>query len=371
MTVGDAIVVGGGLHGCSAALHLAMRGLRPIVLERDWPGRHASGVNAGGVRTLLRDPAEIPLALAARRMWHAIEELVDDDCGYRTVGQVAVAENESDLRRLLARVERVRRLGFDHEEPVDRAGLRSLLPALSHRCVGGIVVRDDGYANPYRTTRAFRRKAAALGARIRDGATVERIERVGAVWRASAGGEAFEAPVLINAAGAWAGEWAAKLGDRVEFRHIAPMMMVSAPAPPLVEPVVIGRSRPLSLKQMPNGTVVMGGGYLGAGDLASGRSRVDFHGLQKSAATVAELFPALREVRIVRCWAGLEGRTSDDIPIIGPSAAAPDAFHAFGFSGHGFQLAPIVGRILADLVTDGKTSLPIGPFSAGRFATAA
>ena len=72
----DALIVGGGIHGCSAALHLANRGLTPAVVEKNWSGRHASGVNAGGVRTLLRDTAEIPLALESRRLWHGIADLI-------------------------------------------------------------------------------------------------------------------------------------------------------------------------------------------------------------------------------------------------------------------------------------------------------
>jgi len=364
----DVLIIGGGLHGCSAALQLAKRGLKPAILEKNWPGRHASGVNAGGVRTLLRDTAEIPLALAARRMWHAIEDLVDDDCGYKTVGQVAVAENDEDLDRLKARHGVVNQLGHDHEVLIDQGELREMVPALADHCLGGLAVLQDGFASPYHTTRAFRRKAEAVGATLFEGTRAESMERRGDVWHVRAGDQDFEAPVLINCGGAWAGECAERLGDTVSFQPILPMMMVSERLPPLVEPVVIASGRPLSLKQMPNGTIVMGGGYLATGELESERNRINFDGLQKSAATVADLFPALREVRIVRCWAGFEGRMADDIPVIGPSAAAPQAYHAFGFSGHGFQLGPIVGEILADLITTGHTDLPIEPFSVERFA---
>ena len=72
----DVVVIGGGLHGCSTALHLAMRGLRPILVEKDYAGRHASGVNAGGVRQLARHVAEIPLSIASMALWDSIEELV-------------------------------------------------------------------------------------------------------------------------------------------------------------------------------------------------------------------------------------------------------------------------------------------------------
>ena len=370
MTAFDVVIVGGGLHGCSAALYLATRGLKAAVLEKNWSGRHASGVNAGGVRTLLRDPAEIPLSLAAQKIWHAIDELVDDNCGYRAVGQVAVAENESELDRLRSRQGVVRQLGYHHEVLVDAAELREMVPALARHCIGGLAVFGDGFASPYHTTRAFKRKAERLGARIFEGARAEQLNRVGGVWRVRADGRDFEAPVLINAGGAWAGQCAAMLGDRVPLQPILPMMMVSERLPPLVKPVVIASGRQLSLKQMPNGTVVMGGGYLGTGNLDTERNRIDFNALQKSAATIAELFPDLRNARVMRCWAGFEGRMSDDIPVIGPSAAAPSAYHAFGFSGHGFQLGPIVGKILADLITTGTTDLPITPFAVDRFAQA-
>ncbi|NCF82475.1 MAG: FAD-dependent oxidoreductase, partial [Proteobacteria bacterium] len=78
----DAIVIGGGLHGCATALHLKRSGLDTIVVEKDYVGRHASSANAGGVRRLGRALPEIPLAVAALASWHRIGELVDDDCGF-------------------------------------------------------------------------------------------------------------------------------------------------------------------------------------------------------------------------------------------------------------------------------------------------
>lgn len=83
MTSADVIVIGGGIHGCSTALHCRRRGLSVILLEKDHVGRRASGANAGGVRRLNRHPAEIPLAMASAELWQDIAGLVGDDCGYR------------------------------------------------------------------------------------------------------------------------------------------------------------------------------------------------------------------------------------------------------------------------------------------------
>ena len=93
----DVIVIGGGIHGCSTALHLALRGLKPSLIEKDYAGRHASGVNAGGVRQLARHLAEVPLSVASMEMWERIGDLVDDDCGFESHGQVLVAESEAEL----------------------------------------------------------------------------------------------------------------------------------------------------------------------------------------------------------------------------------------------------------------------------------
>jgi sarcosine oxidase subunit beta len=82
------------------------------------------------------------------------------------------------------------------------------------------------------------------------------------------------------------------------------------------------------------------------------------------------VFPLMKDATLVRCWAGIEGFTPDDLPIIGPSKASPAAFHSFGFCGHGFQLGPVVGSITAQLVTAGKSNLPIEAFRVDRFADA-
>jgi sarcosine oxidase, subunit beta len=364
----DAIVVGGGLHGCSAALHLARRGYRVTVLEKNSVGRHASGVNAGGVRRLLRAVPEIPLSCAAMEMWHRIGDLVGDDCGFRISGQVAVAETEAGYDRLRQRATEVAALGYTHEELLGPDELYRLLPALAPGCVGGLVSRGDGFASPYHTTMAFRAAAVRAGATVLEGTRALGFRRAAGVWSVETSIGTLQAPVLVNCGGAWASQVAAALGEPVPLEPIAPMMMVTAPMPHFVEPVVIGVERKLSFKQMPNNTVLIGGGHRGVPDLETDTSSVDFRKLVVSAATVALLFPVMRGAQIVRSWSGIESRMPDDLPVIGPSSTQDSAFHAFGFSGHGFQLGPVVGAILAELVDTGRSNLPIAPFSITRFA---
>jgi sarcosine oxidase subunit beta len=364
----DVIVIGGGLHGCSAALHLAMRGLKPLVIEKDYAGRHASGVNAGGVRQLARHLAEVPLSVASMELWERIGDLVDDDCGFESQGQVLVAENEAELAQCRARVDDLRLRGYTHEELIDRVELRRLVPAVSDDCPGGVVSRRDGAADPFRTTQAFRRKAESLGATVMEGVRVTGLERRGGIWHVATSAGAVEAPIVVNAAGAWADRIAAQLGEPVPLEVMALMLMITSRVAPFIAPVIILRGRKLSFKQLANGTVLIGGGYQGRADRDTNATQIDWRNLSQSARTVWELFAPMRGAQIVRAWAGIEARMPDDIPVLGPSAMAQGVYHQFGFCGHGFQLGPGVGALMAELIATGRTNLPIAPFSISRFA---
>ena len=369
MTAADVVVIGGGIHGCSAALNLARRGLTVIVLEKDRVGRHASTANAGGVRTLLRHPAEVPLALESRKFWHDIERELGADCDYHTVGQIAVAETAEALEDLGRRHELMRSLGFEHEELIDAKTLKNMVPDIVGTIQGGLFVRKDGAASPFQATLAFRRAAEALGVVIREHAPVTRLDQTAAGWRVVSGATSIEAATVINTAGAWGNQIAKLAGEAIPSSWFLPMMMVTARVPWFLDPVIINKTRPLSFKQMPNGTLLIGGGRPAVGRLEDMSYRVDFSGLKATAQTVRDLFPHLEDISIVRAWAGFEGRFDDDIPVIGASRVGRNLFHAFGFCGHGFQLAPIVGKLIAELVIDGKASLPIGAFAVDRFAT--
>jgi len=370
LATADVIVIGGGLHGCSTALHLARAGLSALVIEKNYVGRHASGVNAGGVRTLSRHEAEVPLALAALELWYGIGKLVDDDCGFEAHGQIRVAESEADATALREREAHMRALGYTHERWIGANELFARVPALARHCLGGLIAERDGAALPYQTTAAFRRKAEALGQKFFEGERVERAQRTGNAWTVSTDRGSFGARVLVNCAGAWADHLCAQLGEPVPLEAIAPMMMVTLRMPRFLEPVVLGTGRPLSFKQTQDDTVLIGGGRRARVERSAETTALDFRELAASAQTVWDLFPIMRAATIHRGWAGIEARMPDELPVIGPSSTTPGAYHAFGFSGHGFELGPVVGRITADLIAAGTTALPIAPFSITRFSNA-
>ena len=244
--------------------------------------------------------------------------------------------------------------------------VRAAVPTLHRDAAGALACRGDGFASPFRTTHAFYRAALREGAEILTGTRAGPVRR-DRHWQVHSSAGVIEAPVLINCAGAWGNAVAVQLGDPAVVRAEAPMMMITTPVPPLVSAVMGFVGRRLSFKQRDNGTLLIGGGYRGRVNDDGLTARVDPAELKGNAETALRLFPQIAGARVTRTWAGVEGMTPDGLPIIGRSRDHETAFHAFGFSAHGFQLGPIVGRILAELVTTGHSSLPIDPFRITRF----
>ena len=363
----DVLVIGGGLHGSSSAFHIARRGVNVTVLEADYVGRHASGVNAGGVRTLGRPLPEIPLALMSREIWHNIVDTIGDDCGFVASGQLKIAETEAELDECRERVALLEANGFTHEKIIDRETLLELEPAITPHVTGGIWVERDGYALPFRTTTAFRLAAERHGAVFHEGTPVTRIEQKGERWFARTPSGVFSAAKLVVTAGAWAGELSQQVGEPVPVYPEGLMLMVTHRVAPFCRATLGATGRPLSFKQFDNGTVVIGGKLIGIADLAGRHGEVDFARLVKSANTVVDLFPHLRNLGINRAWAGVEAFTDDSLPVISPSRRASNLTYSFGYCGSGFQLGPGCGKLVSELVLDGVASLPLDAFAIDRF----
>ncbi|ANT60856.1 FAD-dependent oxidoreductase [Salipiger sp. CCB-MM3] len=363
----DLLVIGGGLHGCAAAMFAAERGLRVTLLEKDSVGRHASGANAGGVRRLWRDLAEVPLANLSMQMWHRMSQIVQDDCGFQPVPGIKVAEGDADMEVLAARVTRMQEAGHTHERLIDRAELRALVPAVSEHCTGGLL-SEDGFAMPAQTTAAFARRARALGVTILEGEAVAAIEHSRGLWRVETQSGRHTGAKLLNCAGAWGGRIAELLGETAPVEAIAPLIIVTQRMRPFCSAVIGVARRQLSFKQMANGTVVIGGARLGRVDPARNRTDIDFRELRLTARTAQDIFPIMRGATVQRAWSGIEGRTPDRLPIIGRSSRHESAFHAFGFSAHGFQLGPATGALMAELIDTGRLAPELDPFDITRFS---
>ncbi len=372
---GDVLIVGGGLQGCAIALFLARAGKRVIVIDKHVSGRNASGVNAGGLRLLMRDVREYPLALRAMEHWENLSALIGESGAQKCEvsagsSQIALAVNDAEMDWVEARHADLARRGLGAEEIVDLADLRRTLPGLSPSVKGGLVSRRDGHANPTHAAHAFRKAAEGAGVLV-----LERCELLGMMrtsgggWRAETATGTVEAGLVVNCAGAWGAKVAAMAGDHLPLDVLALTMMVTVRVKPFIKPVVIGIDEPLSFKQSAVGSLIIGGGISGKPALEHSTSFTVMDRMASSAAATVAAFPALAAIPVVRTWTGLEGKTPDGIPFIGPSQRQPGLWHVFGFCGHGFHLAPAVGEVVARSLIAGQVDPLLSPYSTDRFAS--
>jgi len=373
----DLIIVGAGLIGLSCAIAARERGMDVVLIEAGTVGRQASSASAGGVRSLNRHPAEIPLVRAALPLWATLSARLGRDCGFRASGQVRVAEDEIAMAALEARATRVHDLGHRHERLLSSGELANRVPGIAPHCRGALAVEDDGFADPLATVHALREHARRLGVRLIERTRVVGLDDLGqaVVWNAVGpdGPVTYRARHGVNAAGAWGGSLAEMVGDRVPIRTAALQMSVSAPLAHFLAPVLGSEGRKLSLKQTAGGALVIGGGYEGTvGHEASGAAggRIDPSLLAENLAAAVSLFPQVASGRIVRTWTGLEGMVVDGLPAIGPSGEHPSLVHAFGFSAHGFALVPLIGTLVTDLIEGRASEHDITPLDPRRFAQA-
>ncbi len=367
----DIVIVGGGLMGAATAFFLRRRGRSVILLERDLIGQHASGTNFGNVRRQGRFLPQLPLANRSRAIWGRLPELLGEDAEFLPSGHLRVCFRAEEVGALEAHARDVRDYGLALEILSGNA-LRARFPFLSSDAVAGSYSPTDGHANPRLAAPAFARAARRAGAVVLENTEVLAVEKSSEDFlvETSVAGR-FRAPLVQISAGAWGGLLSAGFGEAVPLVARGPQMAVTEPVPYTLEPVVGVFSRVAAegvyLRQVRRGNIVFGGGLRGPAFADIRRAYVDPANTLHQLPHVRRVVPALAALRVIRTWSGIEGYFEDDIPVIGPSSKVAGLFYAFGFCGHGFQLGPGVGDVMAELIDTGKTSTPIDPFHIARF----
>ena len=363
----DIVIVGGGIVGASCAYFLAERGAEVLLLEAGRIGREASGVNAGGVRQQARALPEMPLALESVRLWADLERRLEVPLEYERCGDLRIVENAEDAARLRAVAARERETGLALEW-VDGAALRALVPSIAPGVLGGTFCPTGGQANPLRVAAAIGRRARDLGAIVWEGCPVRALARDGEGFALDCAHGRVRASRVVLAAGAWTPIVAEGLGARLPISLFVPQMQATVPLPPVLGTVLLGFTRKLSMKQMRSGAVLVGGGKRGWGDLVTRAKGLAAESMRLGAVDAVEVLPLLGRTETTRTWVGLEGLTSDEMPII-DCLETDRVYVGAGFCGHGFAIGPVVGRLLAEWLLDGTPSMDVSAFRLNRFPT--
>lgn len=362
----DVIIVGGGIVGASAALMLALRGQRVVLLERDFCGSRSSGVNYGGVRRQGRSLVQLPLSQRAHELWSDLPGLIGINGEYVRSGHLKLARSDADMAKLQAWADAA--ADFDlGVELLDYRQLRGRFAWVGDVAVGASLCHADGHANPRLVSPAFAAAARRAGARIVEQVQPLAFEHDGRAFQVScSNGERLRAPWLLNCAGAWANHIAEQFGEHVPMTSGHPAMLVTEPLPLVMDVSTGVEGGGIYARQVARGNCVLGGGQGFALDPL--RARPGQLATLDILRNAVELYPFLQGAQAIRTWSGTEGYLPDREPVIGHSVAQPGLIHAFGFAGAGFQIGPAVGEALAQLIVEGRSQAPIDAFSIQRFS---
>jgi sarcosine oxidase subunit beta len=364
----DVAIIGGGLVGTWTAYFLRKRGHSVAVIEKGAVGSQASGVNFGNVRLEGRHPTEFPLALRAMEQWEQIEELVGERCEFTQCGHSYIALDPKEL----ARLERYQKEGTAGGLEIELLGaneVRRRFPYLGPDVCGATWSKRDGTANPRLATPAVARAASALGADIYPSTRVIELVSTGDRFRATTDRDlVFEAPVVLNAAGAWGNEFAEMFGETSPMFPAAPPNLVTEPLPYFIKTAIQHVGGLVIIRQVERGNVIVAFYPRGPADRERNRAPVPPAKILHSLGDATRVMPMLASAQVIRVWSGIEGYLPDLLPVMGWSLTTKNLLHAYGFCGHGFQLSPGVGYTLAEMIDEGKPRIPIDAFSIGRFA---
>jgi sarcosine oxidase subunit beta len=372
----DVVVIGGGISGTAAAYELARAGVKVTLIEKGTLASMASGWTLAGVRQSGRHPAELPLATAAVARWQRLGEELGAEVEYRQEGNLRLARSPDEVRVIEKIVEEQRALGLDLTFLRSNGAVREIAPAIAESVLAASYCPTDGHANPIATVQAFANAAKRYGAALWTETTVTAIDAGGGRIRGvrTTNGD-FAADAVVVAAGVYTTQLCTPLGVDVPIhvQHVAVVQTV--PLPPLIGQVLGTAGADFAGRQEVGGRFRLTGGgrpwphQLDA--LAHGGDLV----LPPAADIIAALtrgiavLPALTDAPVARVWGGLIDMTPDALPVIERAPEVDGLVVAAGFSGHGFCLGPVTGRIVRDLVLDGTTPFPIQPFRRDRFAS--
>lgn len=368
----DAVVVGGGIHGCAVGYNLARRGLKVVVLEKDFLAACGTGRSAAGIRHQFGTEVNIRLSSASVRLMESLRE----DLGYRHSidlwqrGYLMLAYTSGQLAQFTANRDLQRALDPDNLTVIlTPEEIHELNPYLNlEGCLGGSFNPRDGHANPWHTTQAFANAARRLGTEVCTRTELTGIEvHNGRVVGARTTAGDISTPVIVNCAGPY-GALVARMADvSIPLTPQRHQILVTEPVEEVVPMMVLSFTHSTYFKQTPHGSILMGYGDPDHEVIGLDQSAT-WQFLQEVARRITWHLPALRSVRVVRQWGGLYDMTPDSQAILGAVPDLQGFYLNVGWSGHGFQLGPIVGSVLAQIIVGEGPDINVSTMRYTRFA---
>lgn len=409
-TQADVVIVGGGIIGAATAYEAAKQGASVVVVEKDFVGAEQSSRNWGYTRQQGRHAAELELAVSALDLWSGLSEELGEDTSWTRSGNLMVDDGSDAATTFVHWAALGARAGIP-VEVLDRDGLSRVAPGLTGPWVAGLYTPNDGQAEPVRAMAAYDKALRRVGVDVRTGCTaVSLITTFGAVVGVETTDGAVYGARVVVAAGTWSRRLLRTIGLRLPVQWVRSSVAATAPTEPGGTPPVWAPG--CAFRQGADGRVTFApagasdvdammsslhdltkfipvwwqnldlgfrphvGGEL-IEDLRRGPSRTGRYDRSEPRANAArlaaahtrlgELVPAWSSSTVERTWAGYIDGTPDGLPVISAVPGCSGLILATGFSGHGYGLAPAVGRAVSALALDGDCGYRLEPFRVDRF----
>jgi len=363
----EIVIIGGGVIGLSIAYYLARRGLEDVVVvERGYLAEGASGRNGGGVRQQWSTEINIRLMQESVELCRRFAVDLGVNVWFRQGGYLFIARSAKEIARLEKNIAIQNKCGVA-TRMLDPKGAQAIVPELDLTgIVGAAYNPTDGILFPWPFLWGYARQAATHGVRIFTQTAVSALQpEDGGGYTVTTSRGNIRARRVINATGAWSPQVAKLIGVDVPTYPIRHEICSSEPLKPFLRPMVSELSSGLYCSQSMRGEIVGGVTVPGHGSTYAMGSTLEF--LSTYARRLVRLMPILGDIKILRQWAGPYDQSPDGNPILGAAPQHPDFFLACGFVGHGFMMAPIVGKLYAEWLTGGPKHEIFERYTLGRF----
>lgn len=364
----DLVIIGGGVIGLSLAYHLARLGMRDIlVVEQGYLCFGASGRNGGGVRQQWSTEEHIRLAKISVGLYRSFCAETGYNIWFRQGGYLFIARDAEHASALEKNVALQNRLGV-RTRLLSPPQVAKMVPQISLQEIELCAYNDsDGVLFPWPVIWGLAREAKRLGVEIETFTRVSAIDvRGGRIIKVVTDRGAVATSRVVNAAGGWSWQIARLAGVELPNRPYRHEILVTEPLRPFLEPMICDLSNGTYFSQTMRGEIC--GGISDPEEPSSMNTSSSLRFLRRMCGSLVRLMPCLAPVKILRQWAGYYDETPDGNPILGRTPGVEGFIQLNGFGGHGFMLAPAIGKICAEWLLRKKDDPIFTTYSLERFA---
>ena len=357
----EIVIIGGGVIGCAIAYNLADKGVKDIVVvEKNYIASGSTGSCGAGIRQQWGTKMNCLLSRKSMEIFKNMNEILATkrDIELKQGGYLLLAYSKRELDQFKENIKLQHSLNIPSELLTVKEA-KEIVPQLNTEGVtGAAFCPTDGHANPFRVNQAYMEAAQRKGVEFYTYTEAKDIViKKGKIKKVVTDKGDIETSMVVNAAGGFSKEVGKMAGIDIPTKSERHEILVTEQVNPILKPMVMSFSYNIYCQQTPDGSFVMG--YGDPEEPESHNIKASWQFLERMSKKATHILPFLKELRVIRQWAGLYNVTPDAQPILDESEEVNGYYMAVGFSGHGFMIAPMTGILMAEMITGESLSLDI------------